>query len=120
MNSAKTVIHPLPYENAFPNSLKGQRGCILPGQSYVPLPGEKYVRLVKSYFYWNELERTAKDDAERIRQITNQRFAGCEKQNIRFIPRIAIHWPNHGDSTKATQIASHCASDMPSSTLDTP
>ena len=120
MNSAKTVIHPALYDHAFPNSLKGQRGCILPKQTYIPQPDDKYVRLVKSYFYWNELEQTKKDDEERIRQVTDKRFAGCEAQNIRFIPRIVIHWPNHGDSTKATRITSHCASDMSHSTLDTP
>lgn len=120
MSSKRTVIHPLEADFAFPNSLKGQRGCILPGQKYEPGPGEDYVRLVKCYFNWDELERTKVDGVERILQVTDERLAGCREKNIRFIPRVAIQWPNHGDHSLATKVTSHCASDMLPSTLDTP
>lgn len=120
MLDKKTVIFPIEADYAFPNSLKGQRGCILPGRLYEPASTEPYVRLVKSYFNWNELERTIEDDVDYIKQVSDQRFAGCREKNIRFIPRIAMQWPNHGDHTLTTKIRSHCPSDMLPSTLDTP
>lgn len=120
MSKQSAVIIPLAADYAFPNSLKGQRGCILPYQKYQPKFGEKYVRLVKIYFNWDELERTKADGVERIRQVTDKRLAGCREANIRYIPRVAIQWPNHGDHTLATKVTSHCAADMLPSTLDTP
>ena len=116
----RTVIHPLPAEYAFPESMKGQRGCILPGERYEPQAGEEYVRLVKCYFNWNELERTAADGPERIRQVTDDRLAGCREANIRYIPRVAIQWPNHGDTWQATRTEYFCAEDMLPSVNDTP
>ena len=116
----KTVIHPLMADYAFPNSLKGQRGCIRPKEMYSASATEPYVRLVKSYFFWNDLERDSRDGPEYIRMVSDRRFAGCREKNIRYIPRIAILWPNHGDTHQVTQVQSEFASDMSPSTLDTP
>lgn len=120
MSRQSAVILPLKADYAFPNALKGQRGSTMPHQTYSLRPNAKYVRLVKSYFYWNELERTKEDGVELIRQVSDKRFAGGREANIRFIPRVAIQWPNYGDHTLATKITSHCAADMLPSTLDTP
>ena len=116
----RTVIIPLEADFAFPNSLKGQRGCVRPDEMYTPTVTERYTRLVKSYFFWNDLERTAADDVDYIRMVSDVRFAGCREQNVRYIPRIAILWPNHGDTHQVTQVRTEFASDMSPSTLDTP
>lgn len=120
MAKSKTFILPCEANYAFPNSLKGQRGSTRPGQQYSPSPVEPYVRLVKSYFNWNELERSINDKVDYIRQVSDQRFEGCREKNIRFIPRIALQWPNHGDHTLATKVNSYFPSDMYPTTLDTP
>ena len=120
MDTSPTIITPLRADYAFPNSLKGQRGCILPGKIYTPAPEEKYVRLVKSYFNWVDLERPKEDGVDYIRRVTDERFTGCREANIRYIPRISIQWPNHGDTWQATSVKNYCASDMLPSTLDTP
>ena len=120
MNNQKTVIFPIEADYAFPNSLKGQRGSTSPGKQYEAASTNDYVRLVKSYFNWNEVERTANDGVDYIREVSDRRFAGCREKNIRFIPRIAMMWPNHGDHTLATKLRRECPVDMVPSTLDTP
>jgi len=120
MNHRKTVLYPIEATYAFPNSFKGQRGSTSPGKPYESDPAGQYIRLVKSYFNWNEVERTADDGVEYIREVSNSRFAGGREKNIRFIPRIAMMWPNHGDHTLATKLRCEGPSDMVHSTLDTP
>jgi len=56
VNNQKTVIFPIEADYAFPNSLKGQRGSTSPGKQYEAASTNDYVRLVKSYFNWNEVE----------------------------------------------------------------
>ena len=121
MKKEWTVVHPLPTDAAFPNSLKGQRGQIgADGKVFQVGADEVYSRVYKMYFNWNELERTIEDDEAFIREVCDRRFADCRAHNIRIIPRIALQWPNHGDHTKATQIRGCFPSDMVASTLDTP
>lgn len=120
MDSKKTVIFPIEADYAFPNSLKGQRGSTRPGEQYKVDPESQYVRLVKSYFNWNEVERSIEDGVNYILEVSDQRFAGCREKNVRFIPRIAMVWPNHGDHTLATKLRYTSPPDMVPSTLDTP
>lgn len=114
-------ITPLPADYAFPNTMKGQRGQIgAGGKIFETRETEIYSRLYKVYFNWNELERTAEDGEDFIRQVCDRRFGDCREHNIRIIPRVALQWPNHGDHTKATEITGQFPSDMVASTLDTP
>ena len=117
----KVTIRPLPQEKAFPNSMKGQRGTIGDGGgSWTPGASPEYMRLCQMSFKWKDLERSKHDTVDRIREISNIRFADARKHNVRFIPRVAAVWPNSGDHTLATQLRSEFPDDMPPSTLDTP
>lgn len=117
----KTILKPLAADYAFPNTMKGQRGQIGASEGvFMPGADDIYSRVYKMYFNWNELERTLEDGEERIRAVCDRRFGCCREHNVRFIPRIAIQWPNNGDHTKATQVNSCFPSDMVASTLDTP
>lgn len=121
MKKEMTVIVPLIADYAFPNALKGQRGQIgANGAVFRPGPTDVYSRVYKMYFNWNELERTIADGEDFIREVCDRRFGNCRACNVRFIPRIALQWPNHGDHTKATEIQSCFPADMVASTLDTP
>ena len=65
----------------FPGVHERAEGC-LPEEWYKPQAGEEYVRPVKCCFNWNELERTASNGPERIRQVMDDRLAGCrEREN---------------------------------------
>lgn len=121
MKKELTVIAPLAADYAFPNALKGQRGQIgANGAVFQPGPTDVYSRVYKMYFNWNELERTIADGEDFIRAVCDRRFGNCRACNVRFIPRVALQWPNHGDHTKATEIQSCFPADMVASTLDTP
>ena len=114
-------IRPPKADYAFPNTMKGQRGQISAGgHCFHPGDTEFYSRLYKVYFNWNELERTAEDGEDFIREVCDRRFADCREYNVRIIPRVALQWPNHGDHTKASSVVGCFPSDMVASTLDTP
>ena len=114
-------IRPLVADYAFPNTMKGQRGQIgAGGHCFHTGETEYYSRLYKVYFNWNELERTAEDGEDFIRQVCDIRFADCREHNVRIIPRVALQWPNHGDHTKASSVVGCFPPDMVASTLDTP
>ena len=83
-------IRPPKADYAFPNTMKGQRGQISAGgHCFHPGDTEFYSRLYKVYFNWNELERTAEDGEDFIREVCDRRFADCREYNVRIIPRVA-------------------------------
>jgi len=121
MKADRTVISPLYADFAFPNTMKGQRGQFEAGGSVFAMrPQWVYATVHKMYFNWNELERTIEDGEDFIREVSDRRFGECRAYNARFIPRIALQWPNHGDHTKATEVVGRFPTDMVASTLDTP
>ena len=44
------------------------------------------------YIRWNELEDREADGIDRIRQVTEQKFAGVAERNVKVIPRVYLHW----------------------------
>lgn len=78
-------IKPTMYDKAFSNPLKGFRGDKL-GQ-------EKYPTLKKDYIKWNEIETSASDGLEKIKQVCNKRWSGYPELNLKVIPRVYLEWP---------------------------
>ncbi|MFC2076732.1 DUF4832 domain-containing protein [candidate division KSB1 bacterium] len=52
----------------------------------------EWATLTHSYVPWNEIERDSTDGIERIRLWSQKNWAGVEKQNIKVIPRVYLHW----------------------------
>jgi len=79
------TIYPDEYDRAFKNPLKGFRSSF--GKEH------EYGTVIKSYIMWKEVENSANDDIEKILKVCNEKWRGCEAQNIKFIPRIYLLWP---------------------------
>jgi hypothetical protein len=78
-------IHPEEYRGALRNPLKGFRPRMRDGS-------HEYGTLCRVYLKWNELERNAGDGIEQIMAVCNQEWRNVEKNNIKVIPRVYLHW----------------------------
>jgi hypothetical protein len=79
------TIYPEEYEKAIKNPLKGFRGSFD--------KEHEYSTLVKSYIAWNEIESIASDGVNKIKNVSDKIWSGCEKKNIKFIPRVYLSYP---------------------------
>lgn len=74
---------PAPYDRALRNPMKG----------LTESPGDNaWATLRHRYIRWNELENDLSDGLDRILQVSNQKFAGGAQRNLKFIPRVYLHW----------------------------
>ena len=73
---------PAEYPRALRNPMKG----------FTHGAPHEWASLRHVYFRWNELENDESDGLDRILAVSNQRFAGGPSQNIKFIPRVYLHW----------------------------
>ena len=73
---------PLAYETALKNPMKG----------FTHGAGHEWATLRHTYFQWNELENQESDGLDKIIEVSNQRFANGPAANIKFIPRVYLHW----------------------------
>lgn len=78
------TIYPDEYSKAIKNPLKGFR----PSN-----PDHEYGTLMKSYIKWDELENSASDDVNKIKEFCNEKWSGVEKTNMKVIPRVYLAWP---------------------------
>lgn len=79
------TVFPEEYEAALKNPLKGFR----PGLE----KEHEFGTLIKSYIPWNALEADEQDGVEKIRAFSDAAWAGYEKRNIKFIPRVYLNFP---------------------------
>lgn len=77
------TITPEEYNHAIKNPLKGFRAS---GQDH------EYSTLMKSYIKWNELENSAEDGIDKIKEFCDVKWKGLEKKNIKVIPRVYLAW----------------------------
>lgn len=77
-----TVIVPEYYDRALRNPLKGFTHNI----------DHEWGTLSHRYIRWNELEYQESDGLERILLVSNQKFTGGANKNVKFIPRVYLHW----------------------------
>ncbi len=75
-------VTPEYYDQALRNPMKGFTAEI----------GHEWATLTHSYIRWNELENNESDGMDRIMEVTNQKFAGGPENNVKFIPRVYLHW----------------------------
>lgn len=84
-NPARLVrLQPAPYARALKNPMKGFTAA--------SDGSHEWATLSHAYFRWNDLENDASDGLDRILAVSNQRFAGARQHNIKFIPRVYLHW----------------------------
>jgi hypothetical protein len=76
------TIYPEEYEQALRNPLKGFRS-----------KHNEFGTLQKKYIYWNELENSAGDGVEQIKEFSNRKWSDLEKNNLKVIPRVYLSWP---------------------------
>ena len=95
------TIYPDEYDHAIKNPLKGFRpSTIYSGiesrfNKFSPDRQEhEYGTLIKNYFKWNELENSASDDVNKIKEVCDTKWHGVEEKNIKIIPRVYLAWPN--------------------------
>ena len=79
------TIFPEEYDRAIRNPLKGFRSSL--GREH------EYGTLIKTYFKWNELEKSECDGVDKIKKACDARWHGCEQKNIKLIPRVYLAWP---------------------------
>jgi len=77
----RIVVQPEPYERALRNPLKGFTGR-----------DNEWSTLLHHYFAWNTLERDTTDGVERIREMTEERWADLSP-GTKVIPRVYLHYP---------------------------
>lgn len=73
---------PAYYDRALRNPMKGFTHSI----------GHPWASTRHVYFRWNELENREADGLERILQVSHQQFAAGPASNVKFIPRVYLHW----------------------------
>lgn len=73
---------PAYYDRALRNPMKGFTHSI----------GHPWASTQHVYFRWNELENAESDGLDRILQVSQQRFANGPASNVKFIPRVYLHW----------------------------
>ena len=52
----------------------------------------EWASLAHVYIRWNELEDVEADGIDRIRRVTETKFAGVAERNVKVIPRVYLHW----------------------------
>ncbi|MEE2757990.1 MAG: DUF4832 domain-containing protein [Myxococcota bacterium] len=77
-------VAPAPYARALRNPMKG-----LTTNGVNP---HEWANLNHVYIRWNELEDREADGIDRIRWVTEQKFAGVAERNVKVIPRVYLHW----------------------------
>ena len=80
------TVFPEEYEHAIRNPLMGFRGKLD--------KEHEYSTLIKSYIKWKELESSASDGVDKIKQVCNTKWKDCELKNIKIIPRVYLDYPN--------------------------
>lgn len=89
MHAQSTItVNPVEYPNALSNPLIGFRPNLNDaGKADYPFP-----TIVRDYIKWSEIESNANDDAQKIIDFCNKRWAKLPELNVKVIPRIYIDW----------------------------
>jgi hypothetical protein len=54
--------------------------------------GHEWATLSHVYIRWNELENNESDGLDKIIEVSNQKFQNGPENNVKFIPRVYLHW----------------------------
>ena len=82
------IVTPQEYPKALSNPLMGFR----PDLSKAGNPAYPFPTIVRDYIKWSEIESNANDDAQKIINFCNVRWANLPAQNVKVIPRIYVDW----------------------------
>ena len=82
------TLYPEEYEHAIKNPLKGFRA---------KKPDHEYSTLIKTYFKWSDLENSASDGMNKIKEACDERWHGYARNNVKAIPRVYLDWPGQDD-----------------------
>ena len=86
-------IRPREYTGAFANPLKGFRPDLPSDGGSEEGLDNPLVTLVRHYIRWNQIENSAADGVEKVREFCNTKWAGVERRNRKVIPRVYLYWP---------------------------
>ena len=75
-------VTPEYYDHALRNPMKGFTADI----------GHEWATLMHVYLRWNEFENQESDGLDKILEVTNQKFLNGPENNVKFIPRVYLHW----------------------------
>ena len=83
--NTEVIVTPLEYPSALRNPHKGftNRGF---------WEDNEWATLAHSYIRWNEIENDATDGIDKIRQWCDRTWKDVEKENVKIIPRVYLHW----------------------------
>ena len=87
----EVVVRPEEYTGPLRNPLKGLRAGDPREADKLP-----YASLARCYIRWSEIEGSASDGVERIKQFCNERWAKMPAINTKVIPRVYLDWPPNG------------------------
>ncbi len=86
-------LRPREYTGAFANPLKGFRPDLPSDGGSEEGLDNPLVTLVRHYIRWNQIENSAADGVEKVREFCNTKWAGVERRNRKVIPRVYLYWP---------------------------
>jgi hypothetical protein len=98
------TVYPEEYDHAIRNPLMGFRSSLE--------KEHEYGTVVKTYFRWNEFENSASDGVDKIKQVCDARWKGCEAKNIKIIPRVYLLWPRKENGWPADMTEGDFTSDQ--------
>jgi len=80
---------------AFKNPNMGFRPSVYIGST--SFPDKEYTSIYKHYIPYTDLENLASDSVQKIKDWSNNAWAGLENRNIKVVPRVVIVYPNTGE-----------------------
>ena len=83
----RVTAYPAYYDSALSNPIKGMTVHGFDGGD-----DHEWARLRHSYFKWNDIENDVSDGIAKIQQVTDARFQNGPEGNLKYIPRVYLHW----------------------------
>ena len=84
---------------AFANPIKGfRKDTYLGTWGGVPAVQGEYMTITKHYISYLNLEKSAADTVQTIKNWCNTAWAGVENRNVKVIPRVVLYYPGELDA----------------------
>jgi len=73
----------------------------------------EYATVAREYVRWNDIETSAADTVQKLKEYVDRQWRGVEQRNIKIIPRVFLEWPKGSPQDPYWPIDSDWPSDMP-------
>ena len=84
------IVRPTPFHGALRNPLMGFRPSVGRAATH------RWATLGKQYIKWNEIENSAADGVDTIREFCRIHWKGLSEAGVKVVPRVYLEWPRQG------------------------